>query len=608
MTNLFKTLILFSFLLFINTYMHYNNILVDGEIFLNTNINLLLELFILTFLLLFLTFLPNKLRILKVMLMTISITFFFIIFTAQELSIQTTDHTLNLVVLNNFSQFLLLLNATMTLKILTSILIFLVILKLLFSIKTRLFYVPIVGLVSISILYYLTLQYKHSETFKQVIKNQHILSPIKDLYSLIKLNEKIKNKKMISSLSSKDLEVAKQFNIHISPSKLYPFEKTTLYTNTLPFPSIQNIKPNIIIFFIESLSSRLLSPYNQNMVNVTPNINDFAKESMLIKGYYNHATPTAPALYGQHCSLYPVLTYSEINNQSNNPLFNLDLKCMPHFLKKNQYTTYYFSHTKGTYTNMQKNLTLWGYDKVYLANNIVKHYLPNNKIFLGEPGLSDHQMTKAVVNFLKKESHTPFLLGMSTIETHTLFSPNKMDGITYLSGENSTLNMIHNFDDAFKTFWHYFKTSKYYHNTIVILTGDHALYPTKDYQKIAGRKWIPSEYDDLAFIIYDPIHTLPNTYHTLSTSIDFAPTILHLAGMNPNNKNAFLGTSLFDTKDYNNSFGMSAYPDFHYYLHINSQKINKTIQKTKNIKYKEMYHSLRNILEYTQYLQENHRF
>lgn len=609
--TLLNIFILLIYIVLVNIYIQYPESSVAGDFFINININLILELLIVTFLLLLFSIIPRKLKPLKILLILLTLTLYFVVFTAQELSLQATANTLRLVALNNFSQFLLLLNFSMAFKIIIAMLLYFALLKIIFSIKIDTILTAIFGIIAVAILYFITLQYKHSNTFKQSTKDQHILSPAKDLYALIKLNEKLKNKKMVTSLSSKELEIAKKFNLHIDQNKLYPFEKTMLYTQDLPFKSIKDIKPNVIIFYIESLSARLLSPYNKDMSKVTPNIALFAKESMVVKGYYNHATPTAPGLYGQNCSLYPLLTYEQLNNQLNNPLLNLDLKCMPHFFKKNNYATYYMTHTKGTYTNMRKNLTLFGYEKSYLANDILKHYLPKEEIFLGERGLSDHQMMKAIIHFLDKQPKQPFLLGISTIETHTMTSLNNTDGIRYEAGDNNTLNMMYNLDNAFGKFWHSFKNSKYYQNTIVILTGDHALYPTKDYQKVAGyidnSKWISSVYDHLGLIIYDPTHQLPTEYRTTATSIDFAPSVLHLAGIEPKINNSFLGTSLFEKKDYNNSFGISAYPDFNYYLNIQGQKLNKAIHKTKDLKSREYYHALRHVLEYTRYLQENHR-
>ena len=224
-------------------------------------------------------------------------------------------------------------------------------------------------------------------------------------------------------------------------------------------------------------------------------------------------------------------------------------------------------------------------------------------MILGEAGPSDHQMLLGLTNFLKNTKSTkPLFLSVSTIETHVGFQTNPVDGIKYKNGENETLNLVHNYDDAFGIFWNYFKNSKYTKNTIIILTGDHALYPNTDYKKVAGEDWIPSVYDDLSLIIYDPIHVLPKELTVNASSIDLAPTVLQLLDINPHQKNSFMGTSIFDNKAHNTSFGISAYSDFNFYLNDNGVIINKKLKDVHNKNIQLTYQSLHHVLEYANYL------
>ncbi len=600
MKLLLKLLAIFAIFLLIE-YFYLHNL----DNFLLNQIGLTQEILVLFMAICTILFIKNK-RV-KLISSTLILATFFLIFSIQILSLKITGDLVNIATVANAGQFMLLLNSSMVINILILASLFFVIYKIAKTLlSTKYLEVFIILLITIA-LYAKLINYKHS------LGKIDTLMPIKGFYETINDFLKLQQTK-VSKLSKDELNIAKEYNIKIDPTKKRPFQKEYIYKTSLSIKDNSGTKkPNIILFFVESLSARLLAPYNSKMDSVTPNIKDFAKNAMVVKGYYNHATPTAPALYGQNCSLYPLLRYDDFNKEAN-PLKHLKLNCLAHYFTKAKYNTIYLSHSKGIYSHIKENLHLWGYRDIYLWKDLLKKYIPKDKeIILGETGLSDHQMTRALVNYLKEYNSTkPFLLGISTIESHVGFEPNSIDGIKYKDGSSNTLNMIHNLDDAFKIFWNYFKTSKYAKNTIVILTGDHALYPNIDYQKVAGKNWIPSVYDELALIIYDPIHKLPKTFNTNSSSIDLAPTVINLANLPKKDKNSFLGTSLFDIKEYNNSFGISAYPDFKFYLNKNGKVVNKKIKElTDSYEDKELkkeYYSLKKMMQYIYYLQSVDRF
>jgi len=597
---IFQVFIAYTILLSINIYAHYPQTTIIDTI--NINIGLILELLIVTMVIILFSLI--KTHILRVLFTIIIFSVYYSVYITQIFSIDLTGNVMNLVSLHNADQVMLLVNNTMMLKSIIYMILFLFILKITLQNKNITFKNILMMVFVLFSTYILVLQYKKSHYFNNSTNSVYSFSPFKNFADLMKFYLQNEKKEGVSELTKKELNIAKKFNIHIDMNQRDPFEKKIIYTDTLAFPSLNETKPNVIVFFIESLSSRLLGSYNDQMKSVTPNIDDFARNSMVVNGYYNHATPTAPGLYGQHCSLYPLLTYEDMN-QEVNPLRYLNLKCMPSYFTENDYSTQYFSHSRRHYTNIEKNLKIWGYQKSSLWRNLIHTYLKGEELILGEAGPSDHQMLRGLTKHLNQNIDEPFLIGLSTIEMHMGFKPNAVDGISYKEGENDTLNMMHNFDDAFKIFWDYFKNSKYYDNTIVVLTGDHTLYPNSDYKKVGGDNWIPSVYDEMALIIYDPIHKLPKSYKVDATSVDLAPTILHLAGIKKESANSFMGTSIFDKRDHKNSFGISAYPDFNCYINLNGKILNKKENYIKDIEIKNTLRSLKNIVKYSEFIRNN---
>ena len=568
------------------------NMLIANTSFIKANIGLIEELAVLLFIAILFTSIRNKM-LRRVAIFTLFL-FYFLIFVAQSISLSIIGSTINLIALKNASEALLLINNSLIVKLLLFLVLFLLLITIIMKIKLSK-KEKYTLLITLAVIFFLS-----QHIILKRYKREHLFRPAKNLYKVFRYDLLGSKEIKEATLEPQDLKIARRFAIDLNrnnPQGL--FYKEYFYKEPLPFQRVGIKRPNLILFFIESLSARLLSPYKESRVGLTPNIADFAKHSMVVEGYYNHTTPTAPGLLGQNCSFYPLFTHEDMDYKGN-PLKKLRLKCMPQFFVESGYTTYYMSHSQKHYAHIEQNLEIYGYQHRYLWRGFLKHFLPKEDPILGDAGPSDHQMMHGLVEFLKSsEPKEPFLLGLSTIESHVGRKTNPIDGIKYKDGSSSTLNLIHNLDDAFGEFWSYFKHSKYAKNTIVVLTGDHALFPNRDYQKVAGRDWIPSIYDNLAIIIYDPTHKLPKRYRVNANSLDLAPTLLHLVGL-PNRKNNLLGRSIFERREHNSSFGVTIYRDMNYYYNINGKVLNGKYDHMES-KDRAIFDSLLRLVKYYQF-------
>ena len=193
---------------------------------------------------------------------------------------------------------------------------------------------------------------------------------------------------------------------------------------------------------------------------------------------------------------------------------------------------------------------------------------------------------------------------MYTIETHA-FVDIVSDGIPYKDGKNNVLNTIHNMDDAFGTFWKYFKNSKFAKNTIIIFTSDHAHYFGKEYittlKKHNDKQYYPIFIDKVPLLIYAPNIKLPKEYDAKqSTSIDLAPTILHLLQIK-NEKNAFVGSSLFEQDK--EHLGIASYGRNLYMLKENNIFMPQNIRD----KDKETFNLMEKYIKYTHKLEKTNK-
>jgi len=324
--------------------------------------------------------------------------------------------------------------------------------------------------------------------------------------------------------------------------------------NALP-EKYKEKQPNIVIIFLESYSTRLTGVYNPEMKEVTPGLNAMAEDAntTIFKNMYNPSTPTITGLIAELCSFLPPIGHQEIEIEKH--LQKHHLFCLPQALHENGYqSSLYITAVQKDFANKDSIIESMGVDEVWGTKEL------SDRI-AGEPlswGYSDQQMFPVLFDEMKVKkigNEEPFLLMLSTVDTHPPFNLAK-DMIMYGDGENDLLNAIHTTDHAFKLFWQDFTQSEFYENTIIVAIADHAVFPAayekKFFPDLAGKM---TYYDEIVLMTYIPETLLPNEVDTYSSAIDFAPTMLHILGINI--PNSFEGWSIFDKRpEYPNLLGM----------------------------------------------------
>jgi len=334
----------------------------------------------------------------------------------------------------------------------------------------------------------------------------------------------------------------------------YPFLKENVYEKPLPFSTAEGASPdqaeNVIIFFFEGLPARLLEPYGGEFQGLTPSFDEFAKHEnvMLVDNYFNHTAATFRGIQGSLSSGFPLYGGWDGGSgwaDNNNADFysQRNLITVASILQDKDYeNTFFIPHPSSD--SLVPMLSYSGFESIYTQEDSLELFLGNNNKYLQGNDLTDEGSLLALTRFLQSEPKTPFLIGFYNIGTHA-FMDIPEQGIPYKDGANPVLNTLHNADIHFGTFWEYFLDSPYAENTYVIITTDHSHYPEPPMIEVAGENFRPFFFDEIPLMIYDPNKNLPNYLDAQNrTSIDLAPTILHI--MEINEENTFLGNSLFE--------------------------------------------------------------
>ena len=322
-------------------------------------------------------------------------------------------------------------------------------------------------------------------------------------------------------------------------------------THHSPIRTKTPIRPNIIVFFSEGFSARAIGSYNETerFPDLTPNIDDFAQHSMVIKNYYNHTYATYRGLLGQLCSIYPIHGGHGGWDTHVERVKRVNYLCLSDLLNQADYETIFLDTHRKDAAFIDEMMHQLNFDTVITAEEIVADYGGDEP--LRADSMSDHQLIQGLIQMLKQRDHQssppPFFLGMYNLETHA-FQTIAKDGVGYPHKDDYILDTIHNYDHAFGKFWHYFQNSNYFENTVVIFTADHAHYPDRDFVSTFSTSADDQFHfvDEIPLIIFDPHKSLPATFDAnYRNSIDFTPTVAHWLGLK-NQQNPFIGRSIFE--------------------------------------------------------------
>jgi hypothetical protein len=299
---------------------------------------------------------------------------------------------------------------------------------------------------------------------------------------------------------------------------------------------------NVIVFFIEGVSARAMQPYSERFPKLWPNIAAFANNATRVDHYYSHAYATYRGLSGQLCSIYAV----------GRLLADTNYHCLGHELTAQGYDTRFMVSQRLDSTDLDDVAERAGFAAIDGAEQLGRLLSLADRE--ESKTITDKQLIRGlVVRLQERESRadSPFAIGLYNFETHT--GVRLFEDTTRYSHEGvpsaTTLDTFHNFDQAFGEFWEYFKDSPYYQNTSVVITSDHATFPSREYTSLMSGSpgYTPLFVDEIPFLVYHPDgYSAEPIDAKNATAVNFAPSLLHLLGIK-SEINAFIGKSVFAT-------------------------------------------------------------
>jgi phosphoglycerol transferase MdoB-like AlkP superfamily enzyme len=250
------------------------------------------------------------------------------------------------------------------------------------------------------------------------------------------------------------------FQEDVAYNKFKSFEKQRIDSDSLLIETDRNNQPNVVLIILESFSDKVISSFGGRF-GVCPNIDSICAESIIFPSFYasgNRSDRGMAAILGAYPSL---LTQSIINYPEKSGKLT---KLSDYFNRNDYWTSFYYGGDIDFY-NLKSFVLQGGFKDIVGQSDFPKEI--RNKSSWGAP---DGFLFDRVLIEIDKPQ--PFFTVAYTLSSHTPYDvPVKM-----IKGENTQdkyLNSVAYTDSCLGNFIRAFKKTKYWENTLVVITADH---------------------------------------------------------------------------------------------------------------------------------------
>ena len=276
------------------------------------------------------------------------------------------------------------------------------------------------------------------------------------------------------------------------------------------------IKPNIILFILESMGREYWGSLNQknnidNFISYTPFLDSLSRESLIFPNFYANSRKSIhgmPAILAGIPSFETAYTSSAYSNQP--------VESVVSIANKMGYNTSFFHGAPNG------SMGFLGFSKILGFNDYYgKDEYNNDSDYDGYWGIWDLPFLKFTKEVIDQKSE-PFFSTIFTVTSHEPYViPDEFE--EYFDEGNIPMHKAVRYTDySLSQFFEIAKNENWFNNTIFIFTADHGNQTYYSfYEKMINRFANP-------LIIYSPGSNLKGVSYQLSQHLDIYPTIVDL--------------------------------------------------------------------------------
>ena len=338
--------------------------------------------------------------------------------------------------------------------------------------------------------------------------------------------------------------------------------------NQLRTPKPNNWKKfdikNVIIFVLESVPAQFIYNAGNYTHVITPNLNEYSKESAIFDNIYAHAPASQKGLLSILCSVYPLISWDSITDEYP----SIKLTSISIALKDNYHRTAFFQSGNNSFQRNNYFLPYHKFDVIKDYTNLIcyrqKFSQPKDWFFM--ESYDDQCIVDAFTDWVSQDPEEPFFAVLWANQTHMpyYFTDEEINFGVDNKDLNRYLNALHHSDKMLRILIDWLKDKKLYDSTLIVVLGDHGeAFGTHDQRGHASK--IYEENVHIPLILINRKLFTGDRYDTIGGLIDVAPTIMDILGLPV--PSGWQGRSLFSDDrsnrvyffspwSYNNYFGL----------------------------------------------------
>jgi arylsulfatase A-like enzyme len=283
-------------------------------------------------------------------------------------------------------------------------------------------------------------------------------------------------------------------------------------------------KRNVVIIQLESVRSRSVTPYDEEM-ETTPYLDELASQSLLGERAYTTLPHTSKAITSINCGVEPNLT------QIITEAFpgGIPAQCLPGLLEEQGYNSAFFQSATEEFEDRRGLVDNFGYEEFFPLEAMDTEGFQEANYF----GYEDDVMLEPSKRWLEKNDETPFLATYLTVTPHHDYQAPDSYGLEEFAEDETLddyLNAVRYEDFFVRNLIEQYKDLGLYDDTIFVIVGDHG----EGFNE-HGR----SQHDDVPYeeslhvplIIHDPQRFEDGErIENLTNHLDILPTLADLLG------------------------------------------------------------------------------
>lgn len=328
--------------------------------------------------------------------------------------------------------------------------------------------------------------------------------------------------------------------IELSPTEFPFITPSSRFLTHSVAPS--DTPPHIFLIVCESLDQSVINQKTADGKEITPFLNRLQHQSVHVSRFYSNSIQTAKGHFSILFSTIPSIVGKEANQFP-----NIRLDSLATVLGKQGYhTTYFGAHKSKRFDDNFTFFTSHGFQD-FITSKPFKR--PQDEPYWNSWGPQDTLFFSYFFDAMDAQLRTstqPQFVMLTTIYNHFPFNFLPEDQKMLYKGKTSFkqdyMNSIHLTDQGLASFFKALKQRPYYHNSIVIVVGDHG-FPLGEH----GNYSLPAGYHEesfrVPFFMVCPGKLKPKALSGPFSQMDIAPTIVDLLNIQGVSTN-FQGTSI----------------------------------------------------------------